>query len=315
MSEDRLQKILARAGVASRRKVEELITEGRVTVNGKVAILGDKAEPSRDAIKVDGKRIQPQTSFHYLVLNKPKGFMSTVIDPEGRPTVMDLIPPQFRKALVPVGRLDFQTEGLLLLTDDGEFAQHVSHPRYGCRKTYAVKAKGEPAEPDLERLRAGVVIDGSRTSPCRIKSRRGPVGGREPEGNTWWTVELFEGRTRQIREMFFRIGHRCRSCRVAIGTFEDDNLPLGACRGSSASASRVAAAQRRARGDAKPRERGVRPLNAAMRARARAGDSQRKKTARLTRRGAGFPAPSCPTGAREGFAPRAPRSARRRPRR
>ncbi|MEO8503707.1 MAG: pseudouridine synthase [Acidobacteriota bacterium] len=266
MSEDRLQKILARAGVASRRKVEALITEGRVTVNGKIAILGDKAEPSRDAIKVDGKRIQPQTSFHYLVLNKPKGFMSTVTDPEGRPTVMDLIPPQFRKALVPVGRLDFQTEGLLLLTDDGEFAQHVSHPRYGCRKTYAVKAKGEPAEPDLERLRAGVVIDGSRTSPCRIKSRRGPVGGRETEGNTWWTVELFEGRTRQIREMFFRIGHPVQKLRrVAIGTFEDDNLPLGACR--ELSEREVESLRRNAapRSAAKPRER--------------VGDSHRKKTA------------------------------------
>jgi 23S rRNA pseudouridine2605 synthase len=231
MSEDRLQKILARAGVASRRKVEELIVEGRVTVNGKVAVLGDKADPASDSIKVDGKRIVPQTHHHYLVLNKPKGFMSTVSDPEGRPTVIDLIPPQFRKALVPVGRLDFQTEGLLLLTDDGEFAQRVSHPRYGCRKTYAVKVKGEPLEAELDKLRQGVVIDGVRTSPCRIKSRRGPAGGRETEGNTWWTVELFEGRTRQIREMFFRIEHPVQKLRrVAIGNLEDETLPLGACR-------------------------------------------------------------------------------------
>ncbi len=231
MGEERLQKMLARAGVASRRKIEELIVEGRVTVNGRVAVLGDKADPSQDAVKVDGKRIQPQTSFHYLVLNKPKGFMSTVSDPEGRPTVIDLIPPQFRKALVPVGRLDFQTEGLLLLTDDGEFAQRVSHPRYGCKKTYAVKVKGEPVEAELEKLRRGVVIDGVRTSPCRIKSRRGPAGGRETEGNTWWTVELFEGRTRQIREMFFRIEHPVQKLRrVAIGALEDENLPLGACR-------------------------------------------------------------------------------------
>jgi pseudouridine synthase len=157
--------------------------------------------------------------------------MSTVSDPEGRPTVIDLIPPQFRKALVPVGRLDFQTEGLLLLTDDGEFAQRVSHPRYGCRKTYAVKVKGEPLEAELDKLRQGVVIDGVRTSPCRIKSRRGPAGGRETEGNTWWTVELFEGRTRQIREMFFRIEHPVQKLRrVAIGNLEDETLPLGACR-------------------------------------------------------------------------------------
>jgi 23S rRNA pseudouridine2605 synthase len=231
MSAERLQKILARAGVASRRKVEELIVEGRVTVNGHVAVLGDKAEPATDSIKVDGKRIAPQTHHHYLVLNKPKGFMSTVVDPEGRPTVIDLVPPQFRKALVPVGRLDFQTEGLLLLTDDGEFAQRVSHPRYGCRKTYAVKVKGEPSEAALDTLRRGVVIDGVRTSPCRIKPRRGPAGGRETEGNTWWTVELFEGRTRQIREMFFRIEHPVQKLRrVAIGSFEDETLPLGACR-------------------------------------------------------------------------------------
>jgi 23S rRNA pseudouridine2605 synthase len=232
MSVERIQKILARAGVASRRKAEELIVEGRVTVNGRIAELGEKANTLEDSLKVDGKRIHLPREHRYLLLNKPKGYVTTVADPEGRPTVMDLVPPQFRKALVPVGRLDFQTEGLLLLTDDGEFALRLSHPRYGTRKTYAVKVKGTPEEAELDKLRAGVVIDGKRTSPCKIRSRRLPAGGREAEaGNSWWTVELFEGRTRQIREMFFRIGHSVQKLRrVAIGRLEDPHLPLGAVR-------------------------------------------------------------------------------------
>jgi 23S rRNA pseudouridine2605 synthase len=238
MSEERLQKILARAGVApSRRKAEELIQEGRVTINGKVAELGEKADPERDAIKVDSRRIQPLQEHHYFLLNKPKGVMSTVTDPEGRRTVIDLVPPGMRKALVPVGRLDFNTEGLILLTDDGEFAQRVAHPRYGSVKTYEVKVKGMPSEAQLEKLRAGVVIDGKRTAPARITSRTPfkPAGARrrgEPESeNSWWIVELTEGRTRQIREMFFHIGHSVQKLRrVAIGPLRDRDLPVGALR-------------------------------------------------------------------------------------
>jgi len=238
MSEDRLQKILARAGVAtSRRKAEELIQEGRVTINGKVAALGEKADPERDAIKVDSRRIQPLQEHHYFLLNKPKGVMSTVTDPEGRRTVIDFVPPGMRRALVPVGRLDFNTEGLLLLTDDGEFAQRVAHPRYGSVKTYEVKVKGMPTEAQLEKLRAGIVIDGKRTAPARITSRAPfkPAGARrkaEAEGdNSWWIVELTEGRTRQIREMFYNVGHGVLKLRrVAIGTLRDRALPVGALR-------------------------------------------------------------------------------------
>ncbi|MEA2604295.1 MAG: rRNA synthase [Acidobacteriota bacterium] len=238
MSEDRLQKILARAGVAtSRRKAEELIQEGRVTINGKVAELGEKADPERDAIKVDSRRIQPIQEHHYFLLNKPRGVISTVTDPEGRRTVIDLVPPGMRKALVPVGRLDFNTEGLILLTDDGEFAQRVAHPRYGSVKTYEVKVKGMPTEAQLEKLRAGVVIDGKRTAPARITSRTPfkPAGARrrgEPESeNSWWIVELTEGRTRQIREMFFHVGHSVQKLRrVAIGPLRDRDLPVGALR-------------------------------------------------------------------------------------
>jgi 23S rRNA pseudouridine2605 synthase len=238
MSEERIQKILARAGVASRRKAEELIEQGLVTVNGRVAGLGDKADPERDAIKVDGKRVQPASQEHrYLLLNKPKEVMSTVSDPEGRKTVMDFVPPGMRKALVPVGRLDYNTEGLLLLTDDGEFAQRIAHPRYGSTKTYEVKVKGTPGDSQLDRLRNGVLIEGKRTAPARITARNPfkPLGGRrrgEPESdNSWWIVEITEGRTRQIREMFFQIGHPVQKLRrVAIGPLRDPELPPGALR-------------------------------------------------------------------------------------
>lgn len=237
MSEERLQKILARAGVASRRKAEELIREGLVTVNGRVAGLGDKADAERDAIKVGGKRIQPLREHRYLLLNKPKGYMSTLSDPEGRPTVIDLVPPGMRKALVPVGRLDFHTEGLLLLTDDGELAQRIAHPRYGGTKTYEVKVKGIPNEAQLDRLRAGILLEGRRTAPAKIAPRAPfkPAGARrrgEAESeNSWWRVELTEGRTRQIRDMFLHIGHPVQKLRrVAIGSLRDPHLPLGALR-------------------------------------------------------------------------------------
>ncbi|MEM7480268.1 MAG: pseudouridine synthase [Acidobacteriota bacterium] len=227
----RLQKILARAGVASRRASEDLIEAGRVTVNGQVATLGDSADPQRDAIKVDGKRVQAPNPETYLLLNKPRAVMSTRFDPEGRPTVMDLVPPPLRKALVPVGRLDFLTEGLLLLTDDGDFAHRVAHPRYGCRKLYEVKVKGEPQERDIERLRAGIFLDGKRTRPAVIERRRTARRPGEKMSNSWWTVEIGEGRTRQIRDMFQRIGHPVSKLRrVAIGPLRDDHLGLGEIR-------------------------------------------------------------------------------------
>jgi len=228
MTEERIQKLLARAGVAARRKAEDLIREGRVTVNGEVATLGAKADPARDAIKVDDRRIHIPRAQRYLLLNKPRGYLTAVSDPQGRPTVLDLVPPPMRKALVPVGRLDYQTEGLLLLTDDGDFAQHLAHPRYGCRKTYEVKVKGVPAEPSLERLRVGIVLEGKRTAPCRIEPVRRSGPRREETGNSWFRVELSEGRTRQIREMFFRIGHPVQKLRrVAIGPLSDGALAPG----------------------------------------------------------------------------------------
>ncbi len=231
MSAERLQKILAAAGVASRRKAEELIRQGRVTVNGQVASLGDKADPEVEAVKLDGKRIRPSTRPHrYLLLNKPRKVMSTRSDPRARPTVYDLLAPTDRKLLKTVGRLDYNSDGLILLTDDGEFANRVAHPRYGCRKTYAVKVKGTPDDDKLDKLRRGITLEGKRTAPARIRRLKKPRGGRQAV-NSWWEVELAEGRTRQIREMFYRIGHPVqRLTRVAIGSLSDPKLESGSYR-------------------------------------------------------------------------------------
>ncbi len=229
MSAERLQKVLAHAGVGSRRQVEELIKEGRVTVDGRVAELGQRADLASEAVKVDGRRIQPSARPHrYVLLNKPRGCVSTVDDPEGRPTVVEVIPERFRAGLKPVGRLDFDTEGLLLLTDDGDFAHRVAHPRFGCTKTYEVKVRGRPTEAAIARLRDGILIDGRRTRPATITPRLGAKGSRHSVSNSWWSVTLGEGRTRQIREMFFRIGHPVqRLRRVAIGPLRDPQLSLG----------------------------------------------------------------------------------------
>ena len=227
MGAERVQKLLAAAGVASRRAGEELIREGRVTVNGKIVGLGDRADPAVDSIKVDGKRVRPLPEHRHILLNKPAGYITTRRDPEGRPSVFDLIPGRLRRALKAVGRLDFQTEGLLLLTTDGDLANRVAHPRYGCLKTYEVKVKGRPSDEQLERFRRGLVIDGVRTRPAEI-SAHAVAGRRKGKDSTWWTVRLGEGRTRQIREMFFRIGHPVmRLRRVAIGSVQDKGLRPG----------------------------------------------------------------------------------------
>ncbi len=232
MSAERLQKVLARAGVASRRGVEAMVREGRITVNGAPAVLGQRVDLGRDAVKVDGRRIQPATGErHYVLLNKPAGVVSTRRDPEGRPTVIDLLPARWRRMLRPVGRLDFDTEGLLILTDDGDFAQHVAHPRHGCVKTYEAKVKGRPDDESIAKLKRGVMLYGRRAAPISIAPRPAPAGPRDSVRNSWWTVRLGEGRTRQVREMFFRIGHPVsRLRRVAIGPVADPKLPRGAWR-------------------------------------------------------------------------------------
>ncbi len=204
---ERLQKILSQAGIASRRHAEELIVAGRVMVNGQVVTtLGSKADPARDHIRVDGKLLQGAERHRYFVLNKPKGYVTTVSDPEGRSTVMEFFA-RMSERLYPVGRLDYQSEGLLLMTNDGELANLLTKAGSGVEKTYLVKVAGQPSEDDLERLRRGVAIEreeaGServRTAPARIRPVR--------EGNNpWYEVVLIEGRNRELRKMFSAVGH------------------------------------------------------------------------------------------------------------
>lgn len=227
MARERLNKLIARSGMASRRGADELIRSERVTVNGRVAALGDRADPQRDAIRVDGRPLPLAAPPLYLLLNKPSGFMTTRSDEAGRPTVFDLVPPRLRRGLHAVGRLDYRSEGLLLLTTDGEFANRVAHPRFGCHKVYQVKVRGEPDEAALERLRRGIPVGGRRLSVVEVRPLR-VRGPRERTKNSWWSVELAEGRTRQIRELFRRLGHPVqRLRRVAIGPLSDSTLPRG----------------------------------------------------------------------------------------
>lgn len=230
MSEERVQRLMAQAGIASRRKAEDLIREGRVTVNGRTVEIGAKADPAKDEVRVDGKPLRPPVSRRYLLLYKPPGCISTRSDPEGRTTVFDLLPKGMVRGLVTVGRLDYNTEGLLILTDDGDFAHRVAHPSFGCRKIYEVKVKGAPSESAIAKLRKGIVLDGQRTARCRIRELS-TKGERKARRNTWWTIDLAEGRSRQIREMFFRIGHPVqRLRRVAIGSVRDPRLRPGGFR-------------------------------------------------------------------------------------
>ncbi|MEA2162873.1 MAG: rRNA synthase [Thermoanaerobaculia bacterium] len=230
MQQERLQKIIAHAGVSSRREAEAMIREGRVTLNGRVVTeLGTRADPDRDHIKVDGKLITKAEPHRYILLYKPKEVMTTVEDPQGRRTVIDLVR-GIRERIYPVGRLDFHSEGLVLLTNDGELAFKVSHPTHGSVKTYSVKVRGVPDERMVEKLRRGITLDGKRTLPCDIE-RMHTTGKRDDEGNSWFEVKLREGRTQQIRKMFQAIGHPVSKLRrVAIGPISDPKLTPGVWR-------------------------------------------------------------------------------------
>src|SRR3954468_12033560 len=199
MAIERLQKIIASAGVASRRKAEELITGGVVSVNGQIVTeLGTKADSERDHIRVNGKLLKGPQRHTYLMMNKPKGHVTTVSDPEGRPTVMDLV----RSAGVrvyPVGRLDFATEGLLLLTNDGELAHKLTHASSHVPKTYVVKVAGVPTQEQIAELRAGVMIREDDRKPVRTAPAQ--ISMIKQADNPWYEVTLIEGRNRQIRKM------------------------------------------------------------------------------------------------------------------
>lgn len=218
MSKERLQKILARAGLGSRRACEDLIAAGRVYVNGKIATLGMKADLSHDRIEVDGRRIQDTEPLTYLALYKPRGVISAVKSPDPRPTVRDLIP--LTGHLYPVGRLDVDSEGLILLTNDGSLANRLTHPRYGHEKEYRVLVARHPDEEQLESWRHGVVLeDGYRTAPAQVRVES--MAGK----GSWLRVVLREGRKRQIRETGKRIGLPVvKIIRVRIGTLHLGSL-------------------------------------------------------------------------------------------
>jgi 23S rRNA pseudouridine2605 synthase len=223
---ERLQKLIAQAGLASRRHAEKLIAAGEVTVNGEtVTELGTKADPAMDHIKVRGRLINPLLEKRekvYILLNKPKGYLSSAADPEGRRLVTELVPESFGR-IYPVGRLDFNTEGLLILTNDGELTNYVTAAREGVPKVYEVKVKGVPTEQAIERLRRGIRLDdGARTAPAEIKKLE------ETETNSWFEIILREGRNQQIRKMFDSIGHSVLKLRrTAIGSVRDEKLKTG----------------------------------------------------------------------------------------
>lgn len=208
---ERLQKIIAAAGVASRRKAEELITSGCVQVNGQtVTELGTKADAEHDHIRVNGKLLHGPERYTYLVLNKPKGYVTTVSDPEKRPTVMDLVR-GVRGRVYPVGRLDWASEGLLLLTNDGALANALMKAASSVAKTYVVKVAGQPEEEKIEKLRRGVSIAEKggrrvRTAPAKIRLIK-------EADNPWLEVTIVEGRNRQIRKMFEEVGHHVEKIR------------------------------------------------------------------------------------------------------
>ncbi len=222
---ERLQKIIAGVGIASRRKAEDLITTGRVTVNGQVVtVLGTKADLKSDLIRVDGDQLRPATRHLYFAVNKPKGCISTTNDPEGRRTVMELLDKRVRKGVYPVGRLDYNTEGLLLMTNDGDFANHLLSAKSRITKTYEVKVNGTPAPELIDRLRKGVRLDGRLVVPVSIRIQR-------IAKNPWYELEIREGLNRQIHRMFATIGFLIEKIRrVRIGPLALGDLQPGHAR-------------------------------------------------------------------------------------
>lgn len=233
MALERLQKILARAGIASRRKAEELILGGRVRVNGRIVQeLGTRADPETDKVEVDGRRIVAEKPV-YLLLHKPRGVVSTMSDPQGRPTIRDLVQ-NIPARVFPVGRLDYHTSGALFLTNDGDFADGLLHPRRDVPKTYVVKVAGRMKEEDLVRWAEGVELEDGKTRPAEVRLLR-------HEGDkTWFEITIYEGRNQQIRRMGEATGFRVmRLARIAFADISTENLPPGALRELSRDELRV----------------------------------------------------------------------------
>lgn len=233
MTGERLQKLLSAAGIASRRAAEKMILEGRVTVNGAVVTeLGTKADPATDRVKVDGKLLRFPSAHRYVLFNKPRGVVVTRDDPDGRPTVFSLLRHRIGGRLVAVGRLDTDSEGLLLLTNDGALVQKLTHPSGGCRKEYEVKVSGIPTPAQLDRLRRGIRLEeGVTTAPAAVELVETTPEKNGVGGNAWLKVTLGEGRSHQIRRMFAAVGHPVSKLRrLAIGPVRDRALPVGAFR-------------------------------------------------------------------------------------
>lgn len=293
--QERLQKLIAAAGLASRRHAEELIAAGEVTVNGQVVReQGTKADPERDHIKVRGKLINPLLSGRehvYVLLNKPRGYLSSLNDPEKRKLVTDLVPKSLGR-LHPVGRLDYNSEGLIILTNDGELTERITSARNHIAKVYEVKVKGVPPEMQVERLRRGVRLeDDVRTAPAEITRTA------ETKTNTWFEVVLHEGRNQQIRRMFDSISHSViKLRRIRIGPIADDLLPVGAWRhlmpgevkalrtgkGKSAASKKNAASKKSAASKKNARTRTARTPEAASRRRPARGESGRASRPRAS---------------------------------
>jgi 23S rRNA pseudouridine2605 synthase len=220
--EMRLQKLIAGTGIASRRKAETLITAGRVTVNGKVVTeLGTKVDPERDHVKLDGKHLSSVQPFVYLMLNKPKNVMSTLDDPGGRTTVKDYLR-GVSVRVFPVGRLDFDSEGLMLLTNNGDLAQALLHPRYHVPKTYLIKVKGVLTDEEIRQLEQGVRLEDGMTSPAQVKKIK------KAEANSWLEITIREGRKHQVKRMLESVGHPViKLMRVRMGPLSLGNLESG----------------------------------------------------------------------------------------
>ena len=224
----RLQKILSTAGISSRRAAETLIVEGRVTVNGTpVTELGSKADPDTDDIRVDGRRVKAPGRRRYILMYKPRGYITSRMDPEQRPTVNDLLlKGGVREYIYPVGRLDYESEGLLLLTSDGDLAEKLMHPSHAVPREYHVRVRGVPTEETLDRLSRGVVLDGRKTAPAQIEIIKQVESSSG--GDAILSVLIHEGRNRQVRRMCEAVGHPVsRLKRVRIGPITDDDIRPG----------------------------------------------------------------------------------------
>jgi 23S rRNA pseudouridine2605 synthase len=229
MPQIRLQKILSTAGIASRRAAEDLITQGRVTVNASTVVeLGSKADPEHDDIRVDGRRVKPAARRRYFLLNKPRGYITSRSDPRHRPTVIDLLARHgIRDYIYPVGRLDYDSEGLLILTSDGALAEMLMHPSHGVGREYEVRVLGTPDDHEIDRIARGVVVEGRRTAPADVR-RIKVFEGDEGRVETMLSIVIHEGRNRQVRKMCEAIGHPVvKLRRVAIGPIRDAKLRPG----------------------------------------------------------------------------------------